>query len=210
MNKIFFMIVFFACVALPDSYAFKAKRYSLFRLISECDAIVKVSIEDSNDKFSAKVTKTYKGKVDNEFDFVPYSLRNSDRNSFNDGSPKILFLKKNMNKIELLGYGEQGIWPKIAARWPFSVSHVSSLELVEKIIEEYLLLDLTKQFDVEAFIRKQLTSNNPFFQMVGVECLEQQKFRKYIVNFSKELTKIEKKSSKDVQAKLPRLRRFID
>ncbi len=100
-----------------DGAARKVKVYSLPELVEKADAIVVVKMSVAGNVHRATVLRSLKGDASSEFTVRSAGLPGEDRVSFTDGETALLFTQKEENgSRKLLGYSDQGKWPKTVAR----------------------------------------------------------------------------------------------
>ncbi|MDD2709469.1 MAG: hypothetical protein PHV34_15895 [Verrucomicrobiae bacterium] len=157
----------------PQIHAMKFRTYSLAELVESADAIVIARINVRDGAIRANIHRSLKGHAGTDVVVDSFSVRTEDKASFNNGETAILFLQKEENGRRLLvGYGEQGKWPKTIDKWPYSAVHVVTIKKVEEAIEMLLKLNSKTLDEKVEKIKSLLSSKDMFDQSCALEYLD--------------------------------------
>lgn len=169
------LFLFFAFLALvPQVYAVKYRTYTLAELTKKADAIVVARVAIREGVVHATILRSLKGSPGTNVVVESFAAREEDKAQFSNDETVILFLQEEENgRRLLLGYGDQGKWPKTVAKWPYADVHVVPLQKVEKAAETLLDLDQTGDTDKKTGkVKLLLSSTNAFDQSVALEYLD--------------------------------------
>ena len=157
-----------------ESYALKYRTYTLAELIKTSDAIVVAKMSVSNQVIRAVALQVFKGNPGNSFSVDSTADRDDNKAKFIDGETALLFLSKVTDGSRLLlGYGDQGKWPRKTDAWPYSTVHVVPLETVEKTVQALMNLDADSDQNAKAGkLKAMLASDQQFDQSSALEYLE--------------------------------------
>lgn len=172
MKTIFLFLALLALV--PQAYAVKYRTYTLAELTKKADAIVVAKMAVREGVVHANVLRSLKGSPGTDVVVESFAAREEDKVQFSNDETVILFLQEEENgRRLLLGYGDQGKWPKTVGKWPYSDVHVVPLQKVEKAVEALLDLDQTSDTDKKTGkVKLLLSSTNAFDQSVALEYLD--------------------------------------
>jgi hypothetical protein len=172
MRTIFLFIALLALV--PQAHAVKYRTYTLAELTKKADVIVVAKIAVSEGVIRANVLRSLKGNPGTDIIIESFAAREEEKAKFNNDETAILFLQKEENgRCLLLGYGDQGKWPKTVGKWPYSDVHVVPLQKVEKAVETLLDIDRTSNTDKKAGkVKSLLSSTDAFDQSCALEYLD--------------------------------------
>ena len=172
MRIVFLFLVFLALA--PQAHAVKYRTYTLAELTKKADAIVVARVAIREGVVRASVLRSLKGSPGTNIVVESFVAREEERASFSKDETVILFLQKEENgRRLLLGYGDQGKWPKTVGKWPYSDVHVVSIQKVEKVIKTLLDLDQISDADKKASkIKLLLISTDGFDQACALEYLD--------------------------------------
>lgn len=169
------IVLLFALLALvPQVHAVKYRTYTLAELTKKADVIVVAKVTVSEGIAHAKLLRSLKGSPGTDIVVDSFAIRDEEKAQFINGETVILFLQKEENgRRMLLGYGNQGKWPKTTGKWPYSDVHVVPLQRVEKAVGTLLELDKTKNADDKTSkLRSLLSSTEGFDQSCAFEYLD--------------------------------------
>lgn len=145
-------------------HAVKFRTYSLAELTKTAEVIVVARIAVREGVVQAEVLRSLKGGPCTNIVVDSMAPRDKDRAQFSNGETVLLFLQKEENgRHLLLGYGDQGKWPKTVERWPYSSVHVVAVQRVEKAVATILDLDRTSDVDEKTNKLKSLLSSTDVF-----------------------------------------------
>ena len=172
MRTIFLFVSLLALV--PQAHAVKYRTYTLAELTRKADVIVVAKLAVSEGLVHASVLRSLKGSPGTNIIVESFAARDEDKTQFSNDEMAILFLQKEENgRHLLLGYGDQGKWPKTIGKWPYSDVHVVPLQKVEKAVDTLLDLDRTSDTDKKAGkVKSLLSSTDAFDQSCVLEYLD--------------------------------------
>jgi len=172
MKTVFLFLMFLALV--PQAHAVKYRTYTLAELTKKADAIVVARVTIREGIVCANVLRSLKGSPETNIVVESFVTREEEKTSFSKGETVILFLQKEENgRRLLLGYGDQGKWPKTVGKWPYSDVHVVSIQKVEKAIKTLLNLDQISDTGKKVSkIKLLLSSTDGFDQACALEYLD--------------------------------------
>jgi len=179
MKKINLIVPIVIFLIVANTLALKVKVFTMKELIDEADVIVIACIATEEDgTSSAKVQKAIKGDPEKFIRLHTFSLRDTDVVQFEDNEKTLLFLGsvEPDGGRKLIGYGDQGKWPKRDVKWPYTAAHVSSVEQVESLVAE-LVQKQRQREEIEARLAELLKSDDPFNQVVALEYLESSDYK---------------------------------
>ena len=162
--------IVFSCTA----FAFKFRTYTLSEQLVASDAVIVGLVEQSNCISRVTNAKYIKGAGADSVEIKYNFRRECDRPEFHDGEKVLLFAKEaNNGARELVGYGDQSVWPKKRAKWPFCELHVSSEAAVEGVVEKIVELEnITSGVAKCSGVREILCSTNLFEKAIVMEYLD--------------------------------------
>ena len=172
------IILALLCVCvISDANAFKCRTYMFPEFVSAADRIVFGTVEFSNSVPLVVVSKDLKGEGPRITRIGSKWVREKDQPVFEPGQRVFLFLQYEVNGVsDLLGYGDQAVWPKTIAKWPFDSEHICKDDDVVTAIE------IVQGFEREtaingklAILRQMIGSTNDFLRTVALECLSMNK-----------------------------------
>ncbi len=169
------IFLFFALLALvPQAHAVKYRTYTLAELTKKADVIVVAKVAVSEGVVHANVLRSLKGSPGTNIIVESFAAREEEKAKFSNDETAIFFLQKEENgRCLLLGYGDQGKWPKTVGKWPYSDVHVVPLQKVEKAVETLLDIDQTSNTDKKAGkVKSLLSSTDAFDQSCALEYLD--------------------------------------
>lgn len=156
-------------------YAFKFRIYSFPEQVTSADKIVVGVMTPMNSKIHIVVQEYLKGGGNHELNVKYDCLRDADRVAIQENERAILFLCDGKDgEFRLLGYGDQCIWPKKHAKWPFASSHVCTEQDI--IIATTNIINIDNEPIMENRIeklRQMLASNELFMRTVATEYIGQ-------------------------------------
>jgi hypothetical protein len=148
--------------------------YSLAELVEKADAVVVAKMSVEGGAARATVLRALKGDPSHTFNVRSFHLKESDRATFADGETVILFTgKEEGGSRKLLGYGDQGKWPKADGRWPYTDQHVAPLAKVEATVKQLLELQaLGGAVRGIGRLSEMLSAEDGFSQIVALEYVQ--------------------------------------
>ncbi|MCX6993660.1 MAG: hypothetical protein NT011_11035 [Kiritimatiellaeota bacterium] len=171
MRTILLFFVLFLLVS--QARAVKYRTYTLAELARKADVVIVAKTVNRNGVIHANVLRSLKGIPRADIIVDSFAAREEEKAHFNNDETVILFLQKEENgRRLLLGYGDQGKWPKAVGKWPYSDVHVVPIQKVEKAVETLLDLDRMSNPDSKAEkIQSLLSSKDAFDQSCALEYL---------------------------------------
>lgn len=171
--KLYVFIISLIMLLLAPAFALKVKAFTLKELIETADTIVVAQIVVDNEELLAKIQRIIKGNCESIVKIETTSFRPSDAVTLVAGSEVILFFEPvvTTGQRKLLGYSDQGIWPKQEEKWPYTSAYISSLEQAEGLITSFIRLK-EENMERDVLIRELLLSENVFYESVALEYLE--------------------------------------
>ena len=172
------IILALLCVCvISDANAFKCRTYMFPEFVSAADRIVFGTVEFSNSVPLVVVSKELKGEGLRITRIGSKWVREKDQPVFEPGQRVFLFLQYEVNGVsDLLGYGDQAVWPKTSAKWPFYSEHICKEEDIISAIK--IILGLERETSINgklALLRQMIGSTNDFLRTVALECLTMNK-----------------------------------
>jgi hypothetical protein len=165
-----------AVLAMPATRAgaLKFRTYTLPELVRAADAVVVARIEPRSDGVHAHVLRVLRGEPGTDVRVESTAIREQDRVRFTAGETAILFLRaERQGSRPLIGYGDQGKWPRTSAAWPFAKVHVVPLAKVERAVRTIQSLDAATGGGVRRrTLAALLGSKDDFDQAYGLEYLD--------------------------------------
>lgn len=176
---------FVAC----NAYAFKPRLYLFPEQVACADRIIVGNGSLLSSKIHISVREYLKGAGANELDVQYDCVRQRDRPVLKDQERVVLFLcERNEGGVKLLGYGDQAIWPKTHAKWPFVNPHICN--------EQDIIVATTNILNVESEpitenkiirLRQMLASDKLFVRTVAVEYIDLQVNKGWMVQMEQDV-----------------------
>jgi len=159
-----------ALLTSPAS-AFKPEQTSLAEQVQRAQLICVVEIAKVDPVYSGAIIQTLKSPegFDKEIiEFKSVSLRPEDQPTIKKGAKLLVLLRATEGKNwELAAYGGQAVWPKSAKEWPYSESHVASMEATLDTVKTLLLPNSNSDEAIKALVSSPVV----FKRLVGLEIL---------------------------------------
>lgn len=129
--SLWWILIYFCSTA----NALKIVPVSPLQLLQQADLVVVARIVKSSQPWSASVVQVIKPSSELNQPFpqeISFRVENDNQRytpHFSVGDSNLLFLVPTGTGIfRCVGYGKQGVWPKMQPEWPYGEEHVSSLD----------------------------------------------------------------------------------
>ncbi len=183
--------------------ALKIKVFSLPEQVEQAELIAIGTISQQSGNFKFAVREVLKGDRSIQTFNVGVDWRRPEDKKLPLSQSCLVCVGPEVNGIRnLIGFGNQAVWPKTENKWPFTPSHVSSLETVREVVRSLLVAESSNSmFARQQNVAKLIQSNEPLAQMAALELVELKRSSELLDVFSKSRDQLTNSTNQDVSKK---------